>query len=129
MGSNPTDPNRKRDRKRAAAIARFLALDRPLDCKEGQRLGCSSFCCSLIVRLRPGERDPTRTDASKRCIDKDPCSGICIHLDCADRRCRIYPQRPSICHEYDCRTDPLLKVVLSDGFEGLVKLVTSPRLK
>jgi uncharacterized protein len=129
MGDAPNRSDHDRDRKREVAIARFLSLDQALDCSEGQRLGCCSFCCSLIVRLRPGEYDPTRPEAQKRCIDKDPDSGVCIHLSCNDGRCRIYRQRPSICREYDCRSDPLLRVVLVDGFEGLVKLVTSPRLK
>lgn len=112
---------------REAEIERFLTG--PLDCDEGRRLGCSTYCCSLIVRLEPGERDPTLPEIEKRCIDKCPASGVCIHLGPRDQRCGIYPSRPAICRAYDCRTDPLLKVVLREGFESLVKLVTSPLLR
>jgi uncharacterized protein len=112
-------------RSRADAIADFLRLDRALDCDRGRRLGCATFCCSLIVRLEPGERDPTMPDAfRKSCIDKDPDTGVCIHLDEDHRCCGIYADRPRLCQRYDCRTDPLLPVVLEHGFQSLMQLVS-----
>jgi len=109
------------------AIADFLSAEKPLDCDEGRRLGCHTFCCSLIVRLEPGECDPTMPDAPmKNCIDKDPDSGICIHLDQERGHCSIYRERPKLCRQYDCRRDPLLPVVLEYGFNSLVELIKKP---
>lgn len=114
---------------RDEAIARFLQPDRPLDCNEGRRLGCGTYCCSLIVRLGPGESDPGGNQTKgKHCIDKDPCTGRCVYLDGKQGGCTFYSRRPNICREYDCRTDPLLKVVLKEGFHSLARLVTSPLL-
>lgn len=111
------------------AIARFLRMDRPLDCDEGRRLGCGTYCCSLIVRLDPGEADPAGNGGdNKHCVDKDPSSGRCIYLDDDQNCCTVYTQRPKICREYDCRTDPLLQVALKEGFHSLPRLVTSPLL-
>jgi len=98
-----------------------------LDCDEGRRLGCGSFCCRLIVRLAPGEADPTlpgRRD--KSCVDKDPVTGLCVHFDPTSSRCRIWHQRPSVCRAYDCNRDPLLAVALRDGCRSIVDLVTAP---
>ncbi len=115
---------------RDEAIARFLHPDRALDCEEGRRLGCGSYCCSLIVRLENGELDPGGHDSvtGKHCVDKDPCTGRCVYFDDAHSQCTVYSRRPGICREYDCRTDPLLKVVLKEGFHSLPRLVTSPLL-
>jgi len=114
---------------REQAIARFLQADRPLDCDEGRRLGCGTYCCSLIVRLAPDEQDPGAKDQNaKHCVDKDPETGRCIYLDSEQSCCMVYDRRPRLCREYDCRTDPLLKVVLQEGFHSLPRLVTSPLL-
>ncbi len=93
-----------------------------VDCDAGRRLGCSSYCCRLLVRLEPDERDPTQPDnAEKRCVDKDPASGRCIHQDPESGRCAIYHQRPRICRAYDCNRDPMLTVVLREGFRSVVE--------
>ena len=111
------------------AIRRFLQTNRPLDCDEGRRLGCGTYCCSLIVRLAPGERDPGgQGRGRKHCVDKDPETGRCIYLDDDRAGCTVYEHRPHLCREYDCRTDPLLRVVLMEGFHSLTRLVTSPLL-
>jgi len=99
-----------------------------VDCERGRALGCSTFCCRLIVRLAPGERDPTASEQiDKRCVDKDPKSGWCVHLDLTSYACKIWPQRPSVCREYDCNADPLLQVVLERGFVDLTTLVRERR--
>jgi uncharacterized protein len=109
---------------RSEPIAEFLSRLKPLNCDEGRRLGCHTFCCSLIVRLEPGECDPTMPNTPmKNCIDKHPHSGICIHLDQERGHCRIYRERPNLCRQYDCRRDPLLPVVLEYGFNSLVDLI------
>jgi len=111
------------------AITRFLQTDRPLDCDEGRRLGCGTYCCSLIVRLDPDECDPgDDRPGFKHCVDKDPDGGRCIFLDDDQSSCTVYSRRPRVCRQYDCRTDPLLKVVLQEGFHSLTRLVTSPLL-
>lgn len=94
-----------------------------LDCDRGREMGCQSFCCKLIVRLKDGERDPTAPDnAAKRCVDKDPVSGRCIHQHPDTGRCAIWAKRPSICREYDCNDDEKLQVVLQRGFTSLMRL-------
>lgn len=95
-----------------------------LDCEAGRRLGCHSFCCRLIVRLQPGERDPTDPDNTlKHCVDKDLSDGLCVHFDKTGSTCTIWKGRPQTCREYDCNMDPLLSVVLERGFTSLVDLV------
>jgi hypothetical protein len=97
-----------------------------IDCEEGLRLGCSVFCCRLLVRLGP--RDPPAYDAEgrrKSCVDKDPKTGLCIHLDPDTHRCRVWSQRPWVCRRYDCNEDALLQVVLREGFVSLTRLVTA----
>jgi hypothetical protein len=37
----------------------------------------------------------------------------------------MWQRRPSICRAYDCNTDPLLQVVLRDGFRSLRELVVA----
>ena len=95
-----------------------------LDCDAGRRMGCHSFCCRLVVRLRPGERAPnTAVDTFKSCVDKDPRSGLCVHFDTESARCLAWEERPFVCREYDCNKEPLLQIVLRDGFTSLTALV------
>jgi uncharacterized protein len=97
-----------------------------LDCSQGLRLGCSAFCCRLIVRLGP--RDPPSYDAQgrrKSCVDKDPQTGLCVHFDPDTQRCKVWDRRPWVCRTYDCNHDPLLQVVLRDGFVSLRRLITA----
>lgn len=95
-----------------------------VDCEAGRRLGCASFCCRMIVRLDADEGDPRRPDlVGKRCLDKDPVDGLCVHFERSSGRCGIWERRPRICREYDCNGDTLLQVVLRDGFRSLTELV------
>lgn len=103
-----------------------MTVEAIVDCEEGRRQGCATFCCHLIVRYGPD--DPPVYDADgnlKSCVDKDPASGRCVSLDPQTHRCLIWDSRPSVCRGYDCRHDPLLPVVLRDGFVSLVRLVTA----
>ena len=93
-----------------------------VDCEHGRRLGCATFCCRLIVRLRPGEPHPTHPSELRSCIDKDPETGLCVHLDPDTHRCGIWERRPQICRAYDCNQDPSLQVVLRDGFRSLTQI-------
>lgn len=97
-----------------------------LDCAAGRRLGCATFCCRLIVRLEPDERDPAQPDnAAKHCIDKDESDGLCVWSDRSSDLCGIWERRPAVCRAYDCNQDPLLQVALRDGFVSLTQLVTA----
>lgn len=96
-----------------------------LDCDEGRRLGCGSFCCRLIVRLDPEERAaPEPGQVSKSCIDKNE-EGYCVHFDRSTSYCDDWDARPRVCREYDCNADSLLQIVLRDGFVSLTRLVTA----
>jgi uncharacterized protein len=93
-----------------------------LDCDAGRRLGCHSYCCRLLVRLDPGERDPTEPhNSGKRFIDKHPDSGRCIHQVADSGLCGIYERRPRVCRDYDCNHDRMLTVVLRDGCSSIVE--------
>lgn len=98
-----------------------------LDCEAGRAMGCRSFCCRLIVRLKKGEALPGHEPGKKFCVDKSPSDGLCVYFDRESGRCEIWDERPTICREYDCNYDPLLQVVLRDGFHSLLQLVSAPR--
>jgi len=94
-----------------------------LDCEAGRRLGCATLCCRLIVRYAPDEAPLNAQGVRKSCVDKDPSTGLCIHFNVELQRCSIWSERPRVCREYDCNQDPLLRVVLRDGFTSLTRLV------
>lgn len=100
-----------------------------VDCDAGRALGCASFCCRLIVRLGPGERDPSRPDEpAKHCVDKDRKDGLCVLFDRETQACTAWDRRPTTCREYDCNGDPLLQVVLRDGYHSLTALIIAPHV-
>lgn len=83
-------------------------------------MGCSTFCCRLLVRLKPHEMEPSDGHhAAKGFIDKDE-QGMCVHLDRETWGCSIWETRPQICREYDCNSDFLLQIVLREGFTNIV---------
>jgi hypothetical protein len=99
--------------------------DNILDCDAGRSLGCSTFCCYLLVRLEPEER-PAPEDGlpAKGYVDKTP-DGRCIHLEPGTGRCQNWENRPRVCRAYSCNSDPLLQAVLKEGFVSLGRLVRS----
>jgi hypothetical protein len=99
-----------------------------LNCEEGRRLGCATFCCRLIVRLTPEERERglPGIGPGMNCVPKN-ADGLCIHLDRETSLCRIWKERPRVCREYDCNHDELLTVVLESGFTSLARLVQDAR--
>jgi hypothetical protein len=95
----------------------------PVDCDAGRELGCQTFCCRLLVRLQPGERDPSAPDRpDKRFVDKDPATGLCANLDPETSLCRSWDSAPRWCVEYDCNEDPRLQSVLRHGFVSITRL-------
>lgn len=97
-----------------------------IDCEEGRRLGCQTYCCCLLVRLEKDEQEPAPPGRVKRFVEKDPNTGYCIHLDRETGRCGIWEKRPRACRNYDCNRSPLLRVVFRDGYRSLLALVTAP---
>ncbi|QDG50256.1 hypothetical protein FIV42_05780 [Persicimonas caeni] len=98
-----------------------------IDCEEGRALGCATFCCRLLVRLDPDEREVGPDGRERRFIEKRPEDGLCIYCDPENHRCTRWETRPRVCREYDCNQDKLLQVVLRDGFTSLSELVTADK--
>lgn len=98
--------------------------DADIDCDAGRRLGCRTFCCRLLVRLDPDEREAGDNGlAPKGYIDKDLNDGLCIHLDRETQRCRIWARRPRVCREYHCNDDDMLQAAVRlGGFKNIVEL-------
>lgn len=94
-----------------------------LDCDAGRKLGCRTFCCRLLVRLKPHEmKEGTDGLRSREYVDKDE-DGMCVHMDRETWKCRIWEERPEICREYDCNNDFLLQVAIRREFVSVVDLI------
>jgi hypothetical protein len=99
-----------------------------VDCDRGREMGCGTFCCRLLVRLDPEEREAVGCgQVAKGFVDKDPENGNCVHLDTQTNLCRIWARRPRVCREYSCNGDELLQVVLRHGFSSLGALLKIAR--
>lgn len=93
-----------------------------VDCEAGRRMGCATFCCRLLVRLKPHEMAPAEGPmVAKGFVDKDS-RGLCVHLDTQTWRCGIWAARPETCREYDCNADFLMQVVLRQGFTNIADI-------
>lgn len=93
-----------------------------IDCDKGREMGCNTFCCRLMVRLKPYEMEPSDGNiAAKGFVDKDP-HGFCIHAEKETGRCGIWENRPEVCREYSCNDDFLLQVVLTEGFVNIAEV-------
>lgn len=100
-----------------------------VDCEAGRALGCNTFCCRLLVRLKPHEMDPSDGHtAAKGFIDKDD-KGYCIHIDQTTWMCGNWENRPEVCREYSCNQDPLLQVVLTEGFTNIAEVAKKAATK
>ncbi len=93
-----------------------------VDCEAGRRMGCQTFCCRLLVRLKPEERVESHDGLpAKGFVDKDS-QGLCVHMDQETWQCKNWQSRPLTCREYNCNDDFLLQVVLRDGFTNIADL-------
>lgn len=102
--------------------------DAAIDCEVGRLMGCNTFCCRLLVRLEPDEREPgDGTAPAKGFVDKDPETGLCVHFETETNLCRNWENRPRVCRQYTCNTDPLLQVVLRYGFDSLSALLRASK--
>lgn len=94
-----------------------------VDCDAGMRLGCQTYCCRLLVRLDPEEREiGDGSTTAKGYVDKTP-DGYCIHFDRETCLCKNWHQRPRACREYSCNGELLLQVALRHEFKNIVELV------
>jgi len=93
-----------------------------VDCEAGRKLGCNTFCCRLLVALKPHEREE-RSDGlpAKGYVGKDS-NGLCVHMDTENWLCTIWENRPETCREYTCNNDFKLQIVLREGFSSIVDL-------
>lgn len=93
-----------------------------LDCEQGRKSGCQTFCCRLLVRRdAPANNSGGDCGTSSRFIDKGK-DGYCVYLNRDTKLCRIWEQRPSVCQGYDCNFDFLLQVALRHTFRNAVEL-------
>jgi Fe-S-cluster containining protein len=93
-----------------------------VDCEAGRRLGCQTFCCRLLVALRPHEREAPRDGLPARGYVPKDAEGLCVHMNPETWRCNIWDERPETCREYTCNDDFKLQVVLREGFHGIADL-------
>lgn len=93
-----------------------------VDCEEGRRLGCQSFCCRLLVRLRAEEMEKQGENGlpPKGYVDKNE-DGLCVHFESEFGLCKIWEKRPYTCRSYECNSDFLLQVVLREGFINIAE--------
>jgi len=100
-----------------------MASKANVNCEAGRELGCCSYCCRLLVRLRPEEREPdTGPIPAKSFVDKGE-DGFCIYFDRDTELCKIWRNRPQVCREYNCNEDFLLQTAIHHQFKSLVDLV------
>lgn len=93
-----------------------------VDCGKGRQLGCQSFCCRLLVRLKPHEMEPSIDGmAAKGYVDKAE-DGYCVHIDRVKGICRRWQSRPEACREYTCNGDPNLQIVLRYGITNIAEV-------
>lgn len=94
-----------------------------VDCEKGRSLGCQTYCCRLLVRLDPDEREAgDGSFTPKGYVGKTP-DGYCIHLDREKQICKNWHNRPRACREYSCHGEMLLQVALRHEFKNVVELV------
>jgi len=94
-----------------------------VDCEAGRKLGCQTYCCRLLVRLDPEEReigDGTQTPKGYR--DKS-ADGYCIDFDRQTYLCKTWHERPRACRDYSCHGELLLQVAMRHEFKNIVELV------
>ena len=94
-----------------------------VDCEAGRKLGCQTYCCRLLVRLDPDEREiGDGTHTPKGYVDKT-ADGYCINFDRQTHLCKKWHERPHACREYSCNGELLLQVAMRHEFKNIVELV------
>jgi len=93
-----------------------------LNCDAGRKMGCRTYCCRLLVRLREEEAQQLYPDRPTARFLEKAADGLCLYLDRETFRCGIWDKRPDICRRFDCNTDFLLQVAVKEPFESIVDL-------
>lgn len=94
-----------------------------VDCVAGRKLGCQTYCCRLLVRLEPDERDKgDGSNTPKGYVDKAE-DGYCINFDRQTHLCNNWHARPRACSAYSCNGELLLQVAIRHEFKNVVELV------
>lgn len=93
-----------------------------VDCDAGRKMGCNTYCCRLLVALKPHERVPSNDGLPPRGYVEKDAQGLCVHMDSETWKCKIWERRPETCREYTCNDDFKLQVVVREGFNGIVDL-------
>ncbi len=94
-----------------------------VDCRKGREIGCQTYCCRLLVRLEPDEREADDGNVMAHDFVEKGADGYCVHLDRANYLCRIWDERPRVCRGYDCNGDFLLQVAVRHRFRNIAELV------
>lgn len=94
-----------------------------VDCDAGRRLGCGTFCCRLLVRLRPHEMAASAGGSGDRQYVEKDAHGMCVHMRRDNWQCGIWERRPAVCREYSCNRDFLLQVAVRETFSDIVELI------
>jgi len=85
-------------------------------------MGCQSFCCRMLVRLKPHEMKPGVDGyAAQGFVDKS-ADGYCVHLNRENGLCDTWETRPETCREYMCNGDPNLQIVLRYGITNIAEV-------
>lgn len=94
-----------------------------VNCIAGRVLGCQTYCCRLLVRLDPEEREKgDGVHTPKGYVDKAE-DGYCIKFDRHTHLCNNWLERPRACREYSCNGELLLQVAIRHEFKNIVELV------
>ncbi len=93
-----------------------------VDCDAGRELGCRTYCCRLLVKLKPHEMaESVNGLPAKGYVAKD-AQGLCVHMDSETWRCKIWESRPETCREYSCNNDFMLQVAVREEFINIADL-------
>ncbi len=93
-----------------------------VDCEAGRHLGCRTFCCRLLVKLKPHEMKGSVDGLPAKGYMGKNAEGLCIHMDKETWRCKIWEKRPETCREYSCNNDFMLQVAVREGFINIADL-------
>lgn len=93
-----------------------------VDCEAGRRMGCQTFCCRLLVKLKPHEMAESVDGLPAKGYVSKNAQGLCIHMDSQTWLCKIWESRPETCREYSCNNDFMLQVAVREGFTNIADL-------
>lgn len=92
-----------------------------LKCDRGRDVGCRTFCCRLLVRLTPEEKEQLYPGEQRISMDKSP-DGYCEKLDRTSWKCTIWEERPQACRAFDCREDERIQMVIKEQTVNIVTI-------